>query len=150
MFNFKKFNFYFFLSILSGFLFGLIILFLFTNIFKPKYVMVVLEGGNIYFGEVGLFFNNKLKNPVFITQGQDGNLSLQRFSEAVWRPKNFVYLNPSKIVFWSYLQEDSPVVNFIKNTRNLPLVPSQGVQSQSNQQINQQNLSTSTNQRSNQ
>lgn len=137
-------------SILSGFFFGLIILFLFTNLFKPKYVMVVLEGGNIYFGEVGLFFRNKLKNPVFIVQGQDGNLSLQRFSEAVWRPKNFIYLNQNKIVFWSYLQDDSPVVNFIKNPRNFPLTSSQGVQPQANQQTNQQNLTTSTPQRNNQ
>jgi hypothetical protein len=36
-------------SIISGFLVGLLLVFSFTNIFKPKYVMIVVEGGNIYF-----------------------------------------------------------------------------------------------------
>ncbi|MER3581624.1 MAG: hypothetical protein C4347_02135 [Patescibacteria group bacterium] len=104
----------FFLWSLIGFLGGLSLVFIFSNVLKPKYAMVVLENGSIYFGEISFFPRNKLKSPVFVNVGNDGNISLQRFSDAVWKPKNYILLNQSKILFWTYLEDNSPIVDFIK------------------------------------
>jgi len=128
----KKNYLYLVFSIISGFLVGLLLVFSFTSIFKPKYVMIVIEGGNIYFGERSLFNPYKIYNPVFVNVNQDGNLSLQKFSDAVWGPKDFIYFNPQKIVFWTYLKDDSQLIDFIKNKSRI-LAPQ-----------NQQNLTTST------
>jgi len=94
--------------------------------------MIVIEGGNIYFGERSLFNPYKIYSPVFVNVNQDGNLSLQKFSDAVWGPKDFIYFNPQKIVFWTYLKDDSQLIDFIKNKSRI-LAPQ-----------NQQNLTTST------
>jgi len=132
----RKNYFYFAFSIISGFLAGIILIFVFTNIFKPKYVMVMVEGGNIYFGERSLFNPYKIYNPVFINLSQDGNLSLQRFSDVVWRPADYIYLNPQKVVFWTYLRNDSQLIDFIKN-KTRPIVPQNVPQTR-------QNISTSS------
>jgi hypothetical protein len=123
-------------SIISGFLVGLLLVFSFTNIFKPKYVMIVVEGGNIYFGERSLFNPYKISHPVFVNVSQDGNLSLQRFSDAVWRPQDFIYFNPQKVIFWTYLKDDSQLIDFIKNKTRV-LAPQ-------NQPQSQQNITTSS------
>ncbi|MFA4999129.1 MAG: hypothetical protein WC519_00040 [Parcubacteria group bacterium] len=77
--------------------------------YKP-YMAVYLTTGNIYFGKTSLFPCVKMQDPWFFQSTEDGGLSFQRFSDAVWAPKTGMKINRNQIVFMSKLSETSPII----------------------------------------
>lgn len=82
---------------------------------NPKYVAVYLETGEIYFGKMRWFPSPRLSNVMFVQQAQQGQgLMLDRFTNAVWKPAEPLRISRGKIVFWTYLEPESPIVQAIE------------------------------------
>lgn len=86
--------------------------------FKMKYQVVVLESGEVYFGNFSLFPNPKISNAWMPQQTKDKDnqtgLQLVPVSSLYFTPKNTIYLNREKIIWWADLDENSQVVKIIK------------------------------------
>jgi ABC-type antimicrobial peptide transport system permease subunit len=80
-----------------------------------KYVAVYLVTGDIYFGKIKWFPYPQLSDVVLLQRTQDQGLTVDRFSNAVWKPQEPMRLSKDKIVFWTYLSSESPIVAFIEN-----------------------------------
>lgn len=80
-----------------------------------RYVAVYLETGDIYFGQMRWFPSPRLSNVMFLqqAQGQEG-LMVDHFTNVVWRPQEPMRISRDKIVFWTYLDPASPIVQAIK------------------------------------
>ncbi len=92
--------------------------------------LIFLNNGFVYFGKLSTFPRLKLVNPVYIQVDQNGNPSLQRFTDAFWQPKGVIYLNKQNIAFIAPIKNTSPLINFIESALVLPVqqpsvVPSQ-------------------------
>lgn len=119
--------------ILLGVLLGIFLIFVINKIFyKNKYAVFFLEDGSVYFGEVSFLNKYNLKNPVFLNRTQDGNLNVVYYSDLFYLPQNVLHLNPQKVIAWSYLRENSPLIDYIK--RKPPIIPGQPPQPQQPQQ----------------
>ncbi len=90
----------------------------FSLCYKP-YMAVYLTTGDIYFGKTSVFPCVKIQDPWFLQRGDDGSLSLEKFSDAVWAPKGGMKVSRDQIVFTSKLSELSPVVAAIEG-RGVP------------------------------
>lgn len=112
---------------LLGIILGLLLIFVINNYFKSRYAVFFLEDGYVYFGEVGFLRVYKLKNPLFLRQTEDGNLMVVYYSDLFYLPQKTLHLNPQKVIAWSYLQENSPLINYIQR-KGLPLAPSMNQQ----------------------
>lgn len=86
---------------------------------KPKYAAVYLSTGEIYFGKLSWFPSPRLSDVWLFQRTQEQGLSLDRFTNVVWQPLEPMRLSRDKIVFWTYLQPTSPVVQAIEG-RILP------------------------------
>lgn len=86
--------------------------------FKEKYQVVVLEGGEVYFGNFSLFPTPKISNAWMPQQTKDEKnqvgLQLVPVSTSYFTPKNTIYLNKDKILWWADLEDESQVVKIIK------------------------------------
>ncbi|MFA4999669.1 MAG: hypothetical protein WC519_03015 [Parcubacteria group bacterium] len=91
---------------------------LFSICYRP-YMAVYLTTGNIYFGKTSFFPCVKMRDPWFLQQSENGGLSLQKFSDAVWAPKGGMKINRKQIVFMSKLSDVSPIIATMEG-RSLP------------------------------
>jgi hypothetical protein len=94
---------------------------------RPKYVAVYLQTGELYFGSMRWFPTPQLSHVMLLQRTQDQGLTLDRFTNAVWRPKEPMQIRPDKIVFWTYLEPESPIVQALEGR----IVPSGGAPSPS-------------------
>ncbi len=78
------------------------------------YMAVFLTTGDIYFGRTSLFPRVTIERPWFLRRAEDGSLSLENFSDAIWAPEGGIQINRDKIVFMSRLSNASPVVAAIE------------------------------------
>lgn len=116
------------IAIFIGILLGVAIFTLFKS--RSNYVAVFMNNGFVYFGKLSTFPRLKLINPVYIQVDQNGNPSLQRFTDAFWQPRGVIYLNKQNIAFIVPIKNTSPLINFIESALALPVqqpsvVPSQ-------------------------
>lgn len=103
---------------------------LFMMLKKKPYVAVYLVTGDIYYGKMSYSPKFTLDDAIFLQRGQDGNLGLQKLSDAFWKPKGPMYIEKDQIVFWSKLDPSSPVINAIEG---LPLPAEMQAQQQPTQ-----------------
>ncbi|TSC96649.1 MAG: Uncharacterized protein Athens071426_14 [Parcubacteria group bacterium Athens0714_26] len=82
---------------------------------SPKYAAVYLTTGEVYYGRMSMFGGFKLSNVVTLQKDKDGNISVQKLNDAIWKPKNPVSFQKDHIVFWSYLDSTSPLIDVIEN-----------------------------------
>jgi len=104
--------------ILSAVALGIIGCAAFSLFYRP-YMAVYLITGDIYFGKASLFPCVKIQDPWFLQRAEDGGLSLEKFSDAVWAPKGGMKINRDQIVFMSRISDASPVVAAIEG-RSVP------------------------------
>ena len=81
---------------------------------RKSYVAVYLVTGDIYYGRMSYSPRFALENAVFLQNGEDGQLSLQKLSDAFWKPKGPMYIERDQIVFWTKLDSSSPIVSAIE------------------------------------
>jgi hypothetical protein len=84
------------------------------SLFYRPYTAVYLTTGDIYFGKTNLFPCVKIQDPWFLQRAEDGGLSLEKFSDAVWAPKGGMKISRDQIVFISRLSDMSPVIAAIE------------------------------------
>lgn len=89
-----------------------------------RYVAVYLETGEIYFGRISWFPSVRMTNVMMLQRAQDPaqGWAIEQFTNAAWRPVEPLHLNRDKIVFWTYVDPASPVVQAIEG-RVVPQVP---------------------------
>lgn len=84
---------------------------------RDRYLALYLQTGDIYFGkQVSSLFSREgftLQNPWFFQKGEDGNLTLVPMSNVAWHPTELVHFNEKQIIFWTYLDSESPVAQAI-------------------------------------
>lgn len=94
------------------------------NLFKSKsnYAAVFLNNGSVYFGKLSIFPRLKLTNPIYIQLDQNGNPSIQKFTDAFWQPQGVIYLNKQSIAFIAPIKSNSPLTSFIESALTLPVM----------------------------
>jgi hypothetical protein len=118
-----KINFKLLSLILVGVLIGLAIVGVFIVLKKSnRYYAVFLNNGNIYFGKLSTFPRLKLDNALFIATDQQGQASLARFKDAIWRPKGPIYFNKDAILFIAPIDPNSDLVKLIEG-QTIPQQP---------------------------
>lgn len=90
----------------------------FSLCYRP-YMAVYLTTGDIYFGKTSVFPCVKIQDPWFLQRADDGSLSHEKFSDAVWAPEGGMKISRSQIVFMSRLSGASPVIAAIEG-RSVP------------------------------
>ena len=78
------------------------------------YMAVYLATGDVYFGRTSLFPRVVIHNPWFLQRAEDGSLSLENFSDAIWMPQGGMKINRDQIVFMSRLSSASSVIAVIE------------------------------------
>jgi nitrate reductase NapE component len=84
--------------------------------FKTKYQVVVLESGEVYFGKLSLFPNPRMTDVWVPQQTKDTNqpgLQILPLSSMYFGSDDVLYLEPSRISWWSNLRDDSQVVQIM-------------------------------------
>ena len=92
---------------------GIIAGVIFSFVHRP-YMAVYLATGDIYFGRVSSFPCVTIQDPWFFRRAEDGSVSLERFSDAVWMPEDTIKLNRDQIVFMARISENSQVIAMIE------------------------------------
>lgn len=86
--------------------------------FKMKYQVVVLESGEVYFGNFSSFPQPKISNAWMPQQTKDEKnqvgLQLVPVSSSYFSPKGTIYLNKDKILWWADLEDESQVIKIMK------------------------------------
>lgn len=85
-----------------------------VSIFYKPYMAVYLTTGDIYFGKTSVFPRVKIQEPWFLQRNEEGGLSLEKFSDAIWAPENGMKISKGQIVFMSKLSESSPIIAAIE------------------------------------
>lgn len=82
-----------------------------------SYYAVYLESGDIYFGKLSRFPSLRLTDVYFLVQGQDDvgerAFALQRFESAVWGPRDYISINPDKVIWMTPLEENGGAMRAI-------------------------------------
>jgi hypothetical protein len=86
----------------------------FMFIHKKPYVAVYLVTGDIYYGRMAYSPKFALEDAVFLQKDTDGKLSLQKLSDAFWKPKGPMMIERDQIVFWTEVDSTSPIVSAIE------------------------------------
>lgn len=87
--------------------------------FKQSYWAVYLNTGDLYFGQLNRFPTLSLSDVWFIqrnAQDTANPFTLVKFEQAFWKPENKIYLSEKDIVWKAKLQDDSPILDTIKNS----------------------------------
>lgn len=103
--------------------------------FEKPYYAVYLNTGDLYFGKLDYFPKLSLKDVYFLQTNADNKenpLSITKFENVFWGPKNSIYLNDEAIIWKAKLKKDSQLLQVING--------GQAVQPQS--QLLQQSTST--------
>lgn len=107
----------------------------------PAYYAVYLRTGDIYFGRLVRFPAFGLAQ-VYMLQANQGNtqnpLSVQKFSNVFWGPEDFMRINREEVVWIVKLRSDSSLAQLFTTNPELTPATSQGTQSGSQSQGNQQ------------
>ncbi len=78
------------------------------------YHAVYLQTGDMYFGELVTFPRFGLKNVHVLQLGQgDTPPSIQKLTDAVWGPKNFIEINRSQVVWTAELDTTKELGTFL-------------------------------------
>ena len=80
------------------------------SLFHRPYMAVYLATGDIYFGRVSSFPHVTIQDPWFFRRAEDGSVSLERFSDAVWMPEDVIKINRDQIVFMARISENSQII----------------------------------------
>jgi hypothetical protein len=79
--------------------------------FENPYYAVYVNDGNIYFGKISSFPKFSLTDAWLLQNpGNSGELTVSRFSEAIWGPSDRICINPDNIVWKVKLREDSQLL----------------------------------------
>jgi len=108
----KIFSFLF--ALILGALISVGLIFLGNQFLKPKYAVFFLDNGSVYFGKIYPWKRFVVMDPIFIQQDTDGSLRVVNFNTLFYAPQNKIYLNPQKVVLWSYLSSNSPLIPYIE------------------------------------
>lgn len=85
-----------------------------------KYSAVYMATGDIYFGELHWFPKPHLTNVWFLQKSVSADnqtsFGVAPFRSAFWGPADEIYLNPSQIIFFTNLRNDSQVVRVLDNS----------------------------------
>ena len=102
-----------------------------VNTIKNPYHAVFLRTGDMYFGKLSRFPKLVLSDVWFLQvttqEDQQAEFNLAKFSNAMFGPKDKMEINKDNVVWISKLRDDSQVVTFILQSKN---VASQNVQPQ--------------------
>ena len=112
---------------------GIIAGVIFSLVHRP-YMAVYLATGDIYFGRVSFFPRVTIQDPWFFRRAEDGSVSLERFSDAVWMPEDMIKINRDQIVFMARISENSQIIAMMEGR----VTPQQQQQQQPPQQLQQQ------------
>lgn len=94
--------------------------------FAEGYQVVSLANGAVYYGHLSFFPSPRMVDVWLFQQttpekkGEEPQLNLIPFPSLFFGPKNVLYLEKEQIIWWADLEEDSPVVKFIKSQKGLP------------------------------
>jgi len=113
---------------------------IFSFVHRP-YMAVYLATGDIYFGRTSLFPRVTIQDPWFFRRAEDGSVSLERFSDAVWMPEDVIKINRDQIVFMARISENSQIIAMMEgriDPRQQQQQPPQQLQQQLPQQQPQQ------------
>jgi len=89
---------------------------------EPTYSAVYLRTGDLYFGELTHFPYFGLKRVYTLQvnpQGSATPFSIQKFSNVVWGPEDFLKINREQVVWTTRLRSDSELVKIIQTNPNL-------------------------------
>ena len=89
----------------------------------PRYSVVYLQTGDIYFGKFRLFPFPAMSDAWVLQRGTNGDVSLNPLSATIWKPSEEVHINPKQIVFWATLSPDSAVMRAMKAGGNAVAIP---------------------------
>ena len=98
-----------FIVLVSLVVLGIVVGAIFSFVRRP-YMAVYLATGDIYFGRVSVFPRVTIQDPWFFRRAEDGSVSLERFSDAVWMPEDVIKINRDQIVFMARISENSQVI----------------------------------------
>jgi len=116
---------------------------IFSFVHRP-YMAVYLATGDIYFGRVSSFPQVTIQDPWFFRRAEDGSVSLERFSDAVWMPEDVIKINRDQIVFMARISENSQIIAMMEGRidpqQQQPQQPQQQQQQQQPPQQQQQQL----------
>jgi hypothetical protein len=103
-----------------------------VSIFYKPYMAVYLVTGDMYFGKTNVFPCVKIQDPWFLQRAEDGSLTLEKFTDAIWAPENGMKINRKHIIFISKLSESSPIIAAIeeRGTSQQILAPIMGTDSE--------------------
>lgn len=85
--------------------------------FEKPYYAVYLNTGDLYFGKLDYFPKLSLNDVYLLQQNsedQQNPLSITKFENAFWGPKDKIYLNDEAIVWKVKLKKDSQLLRVIK------------------------------------
>jgi len=117
---------------------GIIASVIFSFVRRP-YMAVYLATGDIYFGRVSVFPRVTIQDPWFFSRAEDGSVSLERFSDAVWMPEDVIRINRDQIVFIAKVSKDSQIIAMMEGrVTPQPQQPQQPQQLQQQQQLQPQ------------
>ncbi|HMB17419.1 MAG TPA: hypothetical protein VKO61_00705 [Candidatus Paceibacterota bacterium] len=87
----------------------------------PQYSAVYLTSGDIYFGELTHFPNYGLENvyTIQVTQNEENPLSVQKFENVFWGPKDFMNLNKENVIWTVGLDSQGQMAQLFENNPNL-------------------------------
>ncbi len=92
-------------------------------LWMPRYSVVYLQTGDIYFGKFGLLPFPAISDAWVLQRGTGGDVTLNPLSATIWKPAGEVYLNPKQIVFWATLDPSSAVMRAIKSGGSAVSIP---------------------------
>ena len=97
---------------------------LFASVFfMPRYSVVYLQTGDIYFGKFRLLPFPAMTDAWVLQRGTGGDVTLNPLSATIWKPAEEVHINPRQIVFWATLDPQSAVMRAIKSGGNAVAIP---------------------------
>ena len=80
-----------------------------------SYYAVYLKTGDLYFGHLSVFPNETMADVYYIQQNQTNNTAeLQKFTNSVFDPEDYLTINKDNIVWTAKLSKDSQIVKAIK------------------------------------
>lgn len=94
---------------------------------SPSYYAVYMTTGDLYFGQLDKFPSYGLSNIYTIQvnpNNQDNPLSIQRFRNLFWGPRDHMDINRDNVVWTVKLDSEGQLAQLIKNNPNL--TPRQG------------------------
>lgn len=93
----------------------------FAKLLAPRYTVVYLTSGDMYFGKFSWFPRPHLRNVWYLERGVSGEnlpqLGVTAFESAVWGPRDVLYLNPTQILWKTELRSDSPLLQAMRANR---------------------------------